>query len=62
MARSGLSVVWLALALAAVACNERAGSPPQGSVTVKLPPARPPAPAPAFSFGGTQKAPGAKDH
>ena len=62
MARTGLSAVWLALALLAVACNERQGRPPQGSVTVKLPPARPPAPAPAFSFEGTQKAPGSKDH
>ncbi len=62
MARPGLSAAWVALALVAVACNERHGRPPQGSVTVKLPPARPPAPAPAFSFEGTQEVPGAKDH
>lgn len=59
MARPGLSAVWVGLALVAAACNEPHARPPQGSVTVKLPPARPPAPAPAFSFEGTQKA---KDH
>ena len=62
MARPQLSVAWVALALAAVACNERAERAPQGSVTVELPPARPPAPAPAFSFEGSHKAPAAKDH
>jgi hypothetical protein len=52
MARPELSVVLVALALASVACNQRSEAPAQGSVTVKLPPARPPAPSPAFSFKG----------
>ena len=62
MARPRLSAAWVALALVTVACNERSERPPQGSLTVKLPPARPPVPAPAFSFEGRQKAPAAKDH
>jgi hypothetical protein len=51
MARSRLSTVWVALALTAVACNQRTVQTPKGTVTVKLPPARPAPPAPAFSFG-----------
>jgi hypothetical protein len=38
-----------ALALAASACDIRQSPPAQGSVTVKLPEARPRAPAPGFS-------------
>jgi hypothetical protein len=41
----------LAGALTSAACD-RQPKPPQGSVTVKLPPARPAEPRPAFTFGG----------
>lgn len=62
MARPGLRAISIALALAAVGCNHSAERPPEGSVTVKLPPARPPAAAPAFSFNAQDKAVTAKEH
>jgi hypothetical protein len=54
MACPGLRPLLIALALVPGACDGRRGHVDKGSVTVKLPPARPPAPAPAFSYGGRQ--------
>jgi hypothetical protein len=39
-----------ALALLANGCGSRGGDAPQGSVTVKLPPARPATSSPGFGF------------
>ena len=49
MARIRLKAAIAALALGTSACNLQPDQPAeQGSVTVKLPPPRPPGPAPAF--------------
>jgi hypothetical protein len=50
MARSELRTLILMLALAVSACGKAYEGGEQGSVTVKLPPARPAAAAPGFSF------------
>ena len=48
-----LSVPLLALALLSGGCGERRDHAVQGSVTVKLPPARTAPPKPGFSFGSS---------
>lgn len=50
MARSELRALLGILALLASGCDRPGGAPKRNSVTVKLPPARPQAPAPAFTF------------
>ena len=50
MAHPKLRLVLAALALLASACDAGRDTVAQGSVTVKLPPARPHSPEPAFSF------------
>jgi hypothetical protein len=48
MAGPELRVLLVALALAAGACDRRTSEADPSSITVKLPPPRPHAPAPAF--------------
>ncbi|HVI05839.1 MAG TPA: hypothetical protein VM711_07080 [Sphingomicrobium sp.] len=55
MASPELRPVLIVLALAASACDARQEDAGQGSVTVKLPPARPYAPQPAFTFNSQNK-------
>ena len=50
MAHPQLRALALALALAAGGCEARRDQPEQASITVKLPPPRPHAATPAFSF------------
>jgi hypothetical protein len=48
----------LILGLAAAGCGSGRPMPDRSSITVKLPPAKPFAPAPAFSFKSEQKSVG----
>ncbi len=57
MASPELRPVLIVLALAASACDARHDDAGQGSVTVKLPPARPYAAQPAFTFNSQNKPP-----
>lgn len=50
MAHSKLRLALAALALMVGACDARSDAVAQGSITVKLPPARAHSPEPAFSF------------
>lgn len=50
MARSELRLLLAAAAVAAGSCDGHRDETGHGSITVKLPPARPQAPAPAFRF------------
>ena len=54
MAMAG-RVLTIALLLAAGGCQDASKRQSQASVTVKLPPARPYSPAPAFSFGSAPR-------
>jgi hypothetical protein len=52
----GVTAALVALALTAGARMGRGDSAPPGSITVKLPPARPAAPAPGFLFEAAKPA------
>jgi hypothetical protein len=49
-------VMIIAVMLTAGGCGEASKAQAQASVTVKLPPARPYTPKPAFSFGSAPRA------
>jgi hypothetical protein len=51
----GRLAIMLMLGLAAVGCGSERPTTDRSSITVKLPPAKPYTPAPAFSFKSEQK-------
>jgi hypothetical protein len=58
MADSKLRAIAVAFVLVAGGCEGHRDDAAKGSVTVKLPPARPAAATPAFSFKAMKKLPG----